>query len=216
MDFKLKMGILIFLTIVTYCFGISIINSNINDLKTKRDSIEKINQGVSILVSLSNTIYTLDDRITANIISNKDYSSESSQMQTFRDGLLIFSPSENRKLDSLMNLKFENYRMYVEDTLYCNDWERYSSRNRIINSDLRTTLRSSISNLLDTNEDKLKDVLDEYDKSYFKYMVIGCILVLVFSGLLILVLFDFTRLVRSNNRTKSTIEDLFRYIQSKK
>lgn len=216
MNFKIKVGVLILFTVIVYIFGISVINSSINDLKDKRSSIESINRNVSILISLSNRAYSLDDKISSNIIQDKNFDKEVDQMDVFNDGIFIFSEGENHKLDSLINLKLENLRVYKEDTLYCYKLDYYYSKNQLINSEIRRNLKDSISKSLGDNNKKLKEILDDYDNSYFKYVIVGSVLVVLFTIFAILLVLDFARLVKSNNRTRSTIEDLFRYIKSKK
>lgn len=216
LKFKIKIVIILLLTIFTYLTGISIMDSNIRDLKSKRDFIENINTDVSMLVSISNRIYTLDDRIDTDISRDVDFESNSKYMSLLSDGLFIFSNADSAKLDSMMDLKFSVLRDYKEDTVYCDDDIQYHSRNVIINREIRKILKSSISNSLDCNNKKLKEVLDDYEDSYNKSIIAGSIIIFLLAVLLAWLLRDVVILIRSNTRTKSTIEDLFRYIKSKK
>jgi hypothetical protein len=196
--------------------GISIMNSNIRDLKSKRYSIENINRDVSMLVSISNRIYTVDDRIESDIINDRDFESEYRYMDFLRNGLLIFSNDDSVKLDSMMDMKFRALIDYREDSILCDNADVFHDRNSSLNRGIRSILKSSISNSLESNDVKLKEVLDSYDKSYYRSIIVGSFLVIAFVVLFVLLLKDMVILMKSNTRTRSTIEDLFRYIKSKK
>ncbi len=213
--FRTKIFVLLVLTVLTYIFGISVIDSNIRDLRYKRYSIENINQNVSMLVSISNRMYSLDDRIISDIINERNFESQYRYMDILGNGLLVFSHSDSVKLDSIMDLKFQSLRNFREDSILCDNVDHYQNINSQLNGNIRLILKSSISRSLDQNEAKLNEVLDSYDRNYYRSIVVGSLLVIFFIILLIMLFKDMVILMRTNKRTKSTIEDLIRYIKSK-
>lgn len=213
--FRTKIFVLLVLTVLTYIFGISVIDSNIRDLRYKRYSIESINQNVSMLVSISNRMYSLDDRIISDIINERNFESQYRYMDILGNGLLVFSHSDSVKLDSIMDLKFQSLRNFREDSILCDNVDHYQNINSQLNGNIRLILKSSISRSLDQNEAKLNEVLDSYDRNYYRSIVVGSLLVIFFIILLIMLFKDMVILMRTNKRTKSTIEDLIRYIKSK-
>lgn len=213
--FRTKIFVLLVLTVLTYIFGISVIDSNIRDLRYKRYSIENINQNVSMLVSISNRMYSLDDRIISDIINERNFESQYRYMDILGNGLLVFSHSDSVKLDSIMDLKFQSLRNFREDSILCDNVDHYQNINSQLNGNIRLILKSSISRSLDQNEAKLNEVLDSYDRNYYRSIVVGSLLVIFFIILLVMLFKDMVILMRTNKRTKSTIEDLIRYIKSK-
>ena len=213
---KIKVGILIFLTIFVFFLGIGFIESSIKELRSKRVEIENINSNVSILVLVSNRIYTLDDRITSHLISDKDFKSESNQIGYFTNGLTMFSKSEATKIDSLMRLKEENIKNYKEDVLLCKDMSHYYKKNMEINSYLRKELKVSITKYLQENNKKLSIVLDEYENKFYGYIIVGILIIASFISLGIFLVRDIVKMANLSNRLTTTIDDLLRYMSSKK
>lgn len=211
---KIKIGILIFLTIITYFFGATVISDNITEIRMQGVRIENINHNVSILVLVSNRIYGIDDQITSKLLKNREFSKETSQISIFKDGLIKFSPVDSSTIDSLMKLKSDNIKMYREDSLACGDANRYLVENMSINIEIRKILKNSIEQALDENNQKLKVVVQEYNSNYKKYIVHGAVIIVVFLSLGFLLIKDLAKLVRSNDRSKSTINDLLIYIKS--
>ncbi len=211
---KIKIIVLLVLIVTTYFFGASIIDSNIDEIRSKKLNIENINQNVSILVLVSNRMYGLDDQITSKLLKNREFKNESNQISIFKDGFINFSNADKHKIDSLIDLKFENIRSYKEDSLLCGDADRYLVENMSINTEIRKILKKSIGESLKQNDEKLKLVLQEYDLNYKKYILNGALIIFIFFALGFLLVNDLSKIVRSHDRYKSTIDDLLLYIKS--
>ena len=85
--FKIKIVILLVFTLFGYFFGISTINSNISDLRSKRTTIRNINTDILLLNSIYSRIYLLDDQITLGLISNKSISREYNHIEILQNGI---------------------------------------------------------------------------------------------------------------------------------
>lgn len=214
--FKIKVGILLFLVIFGYFFGISAINSNIRDLRHKRDDIKNINININLINSISTRIYVLDDRIMSNLITEKDFIREYNQITILKDGLRIFSKEENNNLDSLISLNLDNIRQYSKDSIKCSTLAVYYKKKIIISSQIKRSLNLLVQKYIDSNNKKLQEVLDSYEKSYFEYIIVGSSVVVVLTLIGIMLIMDMITLVRSNYRTNSTIDGLIRYMKSKR
>ncbi len=214
--FKIKIVILLVFTLFGYFFGISTINSNISDLRSKRTTIRNINTDILLLNSIYSRIYLLDDQITLGLISNKSISREYNHMEILQNGISIFSKNDSLKIDSLFKLKMDNVLLYGKDTIGCNDLSLYYKTKFELNSQIRIKIRSLVVRYLEENNKNLESVLDEYERSYFKYIIFGSSMIIIFTFMGILLLKDMIILIRTNYRTNTTIDNLLRYIKDQK
>lgn len=214
--FKVKVGILLVLTLFGYFFGISTINSNIRDLKQQRSEIRNINNNITLLNLISSRIYILDDRITSSLIGEGDFIREYRQIVILRNGLTIFSSEENTKLDSLIDISLDNINMYSKDTTNTKALGKYYSKKIETNTNIRKMINVLVVKYIDDNNKNLNKVLDDYEKSYYKYIVIGSSMVVLFTFIGFLLIRDMIILVRSNYRVNSTIDDFIRFMRNKR
>jgi len=137
-------------------------------------------------------------------------------MEILQNGISIFSKNDSLKIDSLFKLKMDNVLLYGKDTIGCNDLSLYYKTKFELNSQIRIKIRSLVVRYLEENNKNLESVLDEYERSYFKYIIFGSSMIIIFTFMGILLLKDMIILIRTNYRTNTTIDNLLRYIKDQK
>lgn len=212
---KIKILILSLLMVITIVIVAITTDSAIRELKNKKFEIESVNFNLSTAILVSSRIEDLSDRISLSLIDGRDFSNDSSQMQFLNDGLILFSDSDKKRIEDLMNMRMDNIRIYKEDSGLFSNFKHYYRSNITINSEIRKITKKSISESITNNEKKLNGFIKEYDRILYFYIIIGILLFLLSLFFGYLLLNDIVKIYNSNNRLTTTINNLISYMLSK-